>query len=81
MAGGSGQTLDELGVKKIPTAKSLQAEYAQLLEEKKKAYGEFRQARDKMRELLTVKANVDRLLGTEEPEAEQKKERARCKIA
>ena len=68
------KAFDELGLKNIPTVKSLQAEYAQLLEEKKKAYGEFRQARDEMRELLTVKANVDRLLGTEEQEAEQEKE-------
>lgn len=68
------KAFDELGLKKIPTVKSLQAEYAQLLEEKKKAYGEFRQARDEMRELLTVKANVDRLLGTEEQESEQEKE-------
>ena len=68
------KAFDELGRKKIPTVKSLQAEYAQLLEEKKKAYGEFRQARDEMRELLTVKANVDRLLGTEEQEAGQVKE-------
>ena len=68
------KAFDELGLKKIPTVKSLQAEYAQLLEEKKQAYGEFRQARDEMRELLTVKANVDRLLGTEEQEAGQEKE-------
>ena len=44
------KAFDELGLKKIPTVKSLQAEYAQLLEEKKKAYGEFRQARDEMRD-------------------------------
>lgn len=68
------KAFDELGLKNIPTVKSLQAEYAQLLEEKKKAYGDFRQARDEMRELLTVKANVDRLLGTEEQEAGQEKE-------
>ena len=68
------KAFDELGLKKIPTVKSLQAEYAQLLEEKKKAYGEFRQACDEMRELLTVKANVDLLLGTEEQEAGQEKE-------
>ena len=68
------KAFDELGLKKIPTVKSLQAEYAKLLEEKKKAYGEYRQARDEMRELLAVKANVDRLLGTEEQEAEKEKE-------
>lgn len=68
------KAFDELGLKKIPTVKSLQAEYAKLLDEKKKAYGEYRQSRDEMRELLTVKANVDRLLGTEEQEAEKEKE-------
>lgn len=68
------KAFDELGLKKIPTVKSLQTEYAKLLEEKKKAYGEYRQARDEMRELLAVKANVDRLLGTGEQEAEKEKE-------
>ena len=68
------KAFDELGLKKIPTVKSLQAEYAKLLEEKKKAYGEYRQARDEMRELLAVKANVDQLLGTGEQEAEKEKE-------
>lgn len=56
------KAFDELGVEKLPTVKSLQAEYAALLEQKKKAYGEYRQAREEMRELLTHKANVERLL-------------------
>lgn len=42
--------------------KDLQAEYAALLTEKKAAYTELRKARDEARELLTVKANVDRVL-------------------
>ncbi len=53
-------------MKKLPTVKSLQAEYAQLLTEKKAAYGEYRQAREEMKELLTVKANVDSLLEIKE---------------
>ena len=57
-------------MKKLPTIKELQVEYAQLLEEKKKTYGEYRQARNEMKELLTVKANVDRLLGMEEYKGE-----------
>lgn len=62
---------DELGMKKLPTVRSLQAEYAALLEQKKKAYGEYRKARDEMRKLLTHKANVDRLPGEEQsPERE-----------
>ena len=51
---------DEMGVKKLPKVKDLQAEYAKLLEEKKKTYAEYRRSREEMRELLTAKANVDR---------------------
>lgn len=61
---------DELGLKKLPTVKSLQAEYAALLAKKKSAYADYRTARDEMRELLTVKANVDRLMGYDEQEKE-----------
>ena len=61
---------DGLGLKKLPTVKSLQAEYAALMAEKKSAYADYRKARDEMRELLTVKANVDRLMGYEEQEKE-----------
>ena len=65
---------EDLGVKKLPTVKSLQAEYAQLLDDKKKAYGEYRRSREEMRELLTAKANVDRLLNMEgEHDAEKEK--------
>ena len=62
---------DEMNVKKLPKVKELQAEYAKLLEEKKKTYAEYRRSREEMRELLTAKANVDRLLKMDE---EQKKE-------
>ena len=51
---------------------SLQAEYAALLADKKKAYGEYRQARSEMRELLTVKNNVDRVLSMDESEPDQR---------
>ena len=67
------KAFNELGVKKLPTVKSLQAEYAALLAEKA-AYAEYRKARDEMKELLTIKANVDRLLGTNRREAEKDKE-------
>ncbi|MGX8711680.1 MAG: relaxase/mobilization nuclease domain-containing protein [bacterium] len=68
------KAFDELDVKELPTVKSLQAEYAALLTEKKAAYTDYRKARDEMKELLTVKANVDRLLGTDRYEAEREKE-------
>ena len=66
------EAFNELNVKKLPTIKELQTEYAQLLADKKKAYGEYRQARAAMRELLTVKNNVDRVLAVEQTEPQQK---------
>ena len=50
-------------MKKLPTMKTLRAEYAVLLAEKKQTYAEYRQIRDEMRQLLKVKANVELLLG------------------
>ena len=67
------KSFDELGVKKLPTIKSLQAEYASILAEKKTAYADYRKDRDEMKELLTVKANVDRLLDTDERKMEKEK--------
>lgn len=54
---------NEVGISKLPSVKSLNTEYSELLSQKRKCYSEYRQARDDMRELLTVKANVDRILG------------------
>ena len=65
---------DELGVKKLPTVKSLQEEYARLLSEKKAAYPDYRKAKQEMQELLTVQANVAKILGAEPREAEHEKE-------
>ena len=65
---------DEMGVKKLPKVKELQTEYAKLLEEKKKTYAEYRRSREEMRELLTAKANVDRVLKME-VEQDVKKEK------
>jgi hypothetical protein len=71
------KAFDELGIKKLPTVASLRAEYAPLLEEKKRAYAEVKAARDESRELLTAKSNVDRLLNitdkrrAHEPEREE----------
>ena len=59
---------DDQGLTELPTIKQIQAEYAALQAEKKAIYPDFHQARIQMRELLTVKANVDRLLDRQEPE-------------
>lgn len=65
------RAFDERGVKKLPTVASLRARYAKQLDEKKKAYREYREARDEMRALLVVKANVDRLLNLPERQNER----------
>ena len=57
------QAFDSLGIKKLPTVKSLQDEYNHLINEKKTIYSEFIDVRKDMKEILTAKANVDRLLG------------------
>jgi hypothetical protein len=57
------KAFDALGEKKLPTVKSLREQYATLLADKKKVYPEYRKAKEEMRELMTVKANVDNLLG------------------
>ena len=56
------KAFDELGVTKLPTVKSLQAEYADLLAKKKAAYAEYRTAREEIKELLLHKSNIDRML-------------------
>ncbi len=66
------EAFNELNVKKLTTIKELQTEYAKLLADKKTAYAEYRQARAAMRELLTVKNNVDRVLAMEQTEPQQK---------
>ena len=64
---------DEQNLKKLPTVKALQAEYAEFLKKKKAAYADYREAREEMRELATAKANVERILG-KKPERDTRPE-------
>lgn len=66
---------DERGLKKLPTVKSLQAEYAQLLSEKKAMYAKYQQAKNEMRSLQTAKANVDRILEVDVSAGEKEQEK------
>ena len=66
---------DDQGVKKLPTVKSLQSEYAALMAEKKQTYSEYRKVREDRKELLTAKANVDRILGMDISREERAKEK------
>ena len=57
---------DDQGLAKLPAIKEIQAEFTALQAKKKAIYPDFHQTRTQMRELLTVKANVDRLLHSPE---------------
>ena len=69
------QFFDEQSLKKLPTVKSLQTEYAQLLSEKKAMYAEYQQMKNEMRFLQTAKANVDRILGVDVSAEEKEQEK------
>jgi hypothetical protein len=66
---------DDLGLKKLPTVASLRADYAPMLDEKKKAYREYQRVKAEMKELLTAKTNVDRLLNIPDSRPERGTER------
>ena len=65
------QAFDELGVKKLPKVKELNAEYAELLSGKKEAYAEYRKIRDEAQKLSVVKRNVKSLYEAELREAKK----------
>jgi len=66
---------DTLGLTKLPTIKTLQAEYAALLSERKPLYGEQKKAREYMLEILAVKQNAEQLLNHKEEEIRKENER------
>lgn len=65
---------DDQGLEKLPTYQSLQKEYAELMTQKKSMYSDYKKAQEKMRELQTAKANVDRILNMDISESEKEKE-------
>ncbi len=69
------KAFDESGMTKLPTVKSLQAEYADLLAKRKVAYTEYRTAREEMKELLLHKSNIDRMLEKKEVTHEEQKKK------
>ena len=71
------KAFDELGLKKLPTVKSLQMEFAKLLTEKKDAYAELKKIRDELRDLSVHTANYEELRNLEEREKNKEKEHGR----
>ena len=62
---------DEAGLKKLPKAKDLSIEYAELLKKKKEAYPDYRKARDEMQELIKAQKNVEMFFAEEKSTTEK----------
>ena len=71
------KAFDELGVKKLPTVKSLQVEFAEKLAEKKGAYAELKKVRDELRDLTVHTANYEELRDLAERDPRKEKEHGR----
>lgn len=60
---------------RLPKIDTLKAEIRELLAKKKAAYSEYRVARKDMQEIVTVKANIDHLLGLTDAQKNKEMER------
>ena len=56
---------DESNLKTLPKVKELDAEFAELLTQKKAAYTDYRKARNEMQELVRAQKNVERFFAEE----------------
>ena len=69
------KAFDALDLKKLPTVKSLSAEYEQQLAEKRKQYAEYQKVHADMQEMLTVRANMEQILQQDAAQKEQERSR------
>ena len=69
------KAFDELGMKRIPRVKDLNAEYARLMVEKKQTFAEYRKVRDEVKEYLIVQENIASLYDAEKKENEADRKR------
>ncbi len=68
------KTFDEIGVKKLPSIKSINKEFDEVFKKKKVLYSQYHSSKEKHRELLKHKANIQSILGITVPEKDNKKE-------
>ncbi|OUQ37406.1 relaxase/mobilization nuclease domain-containing protein [Faecalibacterium sp. An121] len=66
---------DKQGIKKLPKVKDLNAEYAELLMQKKEVYPEYRKAREEMQRLLRAQKNIERFFAEETPQPDRQQSR------
>ncbi len=62
---------DEAGLQKLPKVKELDAEFSELLTQKKAAYPDYRKARNEMQELVRAQKNVERFFVEEKNTTEK----------
>ena len=60
---------------KLPEMSELKAEWQTLTQAKKSTYAEYKTAQKDMREAVTIKANIDHLLGLTAPQKNKEMER------
>lgn len=70
---------NELGLKKLPSVKSINAEYSELTAKKKKAYSEYYSLKDKHREMLIHKSNIETILGISSENKKREKTKDKTK--
>ena len=68
------KAFDDLALKKLPTVKSLQAKYSDLLVQKKLDYAALAKAREEAKQLRIYKANAEMLLRTDADDQRQTRE-------
>lgn len=68
------KAFDELGVKKLPSVKSINKEFDEVLRKKKSLYSQYHSSKEKYREMLNHKANIQSILGVSVSEKDNKKE-------
>ena len=71
------KAFDEWNLRKLPTVKSMNAEYTDLVKQKKTLYAEYSAVRSEMRELLIHKSNVEKILGIGETAEKKQTEHER----
>ena len=72
MADAAARYFREHGITKLPASKALQREIEQLTVQKNAGYNDYREKRERVRELQTVKGNLDQILRREQ--SQQKKQ-------
>ena len=73
------QAFDASGLEHLPKIKELNADYAELVAEKKKAYAEYRSVRDHSREYDIARKNVEIILGYEDAGRAREKEKGQIR--